>query len=74
MKKKRYVKLSLAVMLLLSALLLTACPAPQVILQDSAPMRILPGDLAKSPEAKGWLLSDQATAKLIEAAKSCQGK
>lgn len=75
MKRHRQIGRRLAaVTLLLSALLLTACPQrPQVILQDSAPIRILPGDLPKSPAAKGWLLSDQATAKLLEAAKACKG-
>lgn len=63
----------LTVTVLLSALALTACAAPQqVILQSSAPMRIQHGDLPRSPEAKGWLLSDEATAKLLEAAEACQ--
>ena len=76
MKKRRQIgRLLRVATLLLSVLLLTACPQrPQVILQDSAPIRILPGELPKSPAAKGWLLSDQATAKLLEAAKACKGK
>ena len=78
MKKSRKVgRLSLALMQLLLLSVLMACSLfksapPPVILQSSAPMRILPGDLPKSPAAKGWLLSDEATAKLLEKAESCK--
>ncbi len=63
-------------MFLLSSLVLTACslfqPAqPTVVLSDSVTMRILPGDLPKSPAAKGWFLGDTAMAKLLEKAESC---
>lgn len=74
-KFKRAGQLSRLGMWALLALALTACPQrPQVILQDSAAMRIQPGDLPKSPGAKGWLLSDQAAAKLLEAAEACKKK
>jgi len=66
-------------MLVLSVFALTACnpfkPKPQpVILQESKAIRIQQGDLPNSPNFKGWGLSDQATAKLLEAAESCKGK
>lgn len=74
LKYNRVGKMLLLAMLMLSVLALTGCPSkPQVILQSSAPMKILPGDLPKSPNSKGWLLSDEATARLLEAAEACKG-
>ena len=73
---QRYSRAALTLRMVTSLLFLsalTAChPQPPAILQDSATIQILPGDLPKSPTSKGWLLSDQATAKLLEAAEKCQ--
>lgn len=66
-------KILLAGIVMLSLHGLTGCCKKVVILQDAATIRILPGDLKTSPGFKGWALSDQATAKLLEKAEACQG-
>ena len=71
-KSKRGARTLLLVMLTLCLFGLIGCVAkPPVILESSRTMRILPGDLPKSPESKGWFLSDEAIAKLLEAAERC---
>ncbi|HEY6872802.1 MAG TPA: hypothetical protein VI298_08765 [Geobacteraceae bacterium] len=65
----------LAVMWLLSNSALTGCQhAPPALLHDSAAMRIHRGDLPRSPEAEGWLISDNALAKILEAAEAYRSK
>jgi len=72
MKFKKGARTLLLAMLTLCLFALTGCAAkPPVILESSRTMRILPGDLPKSPASKGWFLSDEAIAKLLEAAERC---
>lgn len=72
MKFKKGARTLLLAMLTLCLLGLIGCAAKApIILESSRTMRILPGDLPKSPESKGWFLSDEAVAKLLEAAERC---
>lgn len=65
----------LPVILMLCLYALTGCwHLPPVILQQSQTIRIQPGDLKSSPDFKGWALSGQSVAKLLEAAEVCQEK
>jgi hypothetical protein len=61
--------------LMLLAFGLTACAVKTpVILTDSKVMKIQKGDLCASPEFQGWGISDNALAKLLEAAEKCVEK
>jgi hypothetical protein len=63
----------LKVILMLSVFALTSCAAKTpVVMQSSMAIRILPGDCKTSPEFKGWGLSDDALARLLELAEACQ--
>jgi hypothetical protein len=74
-KFNRVARTLLPAMLMLFLFGLTACKSlPPVVLHDSATIRILPGDLPKSPEFQGYGLGDSSLAKLLEAAEACQAK
>ena len=59
----------LRVMLLLSLLALTACAQDRVILQGNQAVKLQQNESAPWP---GWLIQDEALARILEKAEACQ--
>lgn len=72
MRLNKGVAISLTGMLLLSSNALIGCsalrPKPTIVMPEARTVKLMPGD--KAPYA-GWLLTDGAMAKLLEAAERC---
>ena len=66
--KKAVNKLPL-VMLLLSLIVSTGCSHDRIILQGNQPAKLQQGD---SAPFSGWLLGDEALARILEQAEACQ--
>lgn len=71
MQYNRAAKISLLATLLLSLIGLTACSHDQYILQGNQVVRLQQNE---SAPWQGWLIQDEALARILEKAEACQAQ